>query len=338
MPHTLRELAERFALGLKGDPALTIHGVCGLSPGRPGCLSYLADPKFHKQLAGTAASAVVLTAPAAEAYAGAALIAPNPLLAFARIAALFDAYRDFPADSVDSTAVIGAGVRLGPGSCIGPHAVIADGAEIGDGCFIGPNCVVGQRAQLGAGVRLASQVFVWHGVRIGARCNIEPGAVIGGRGFGNAPTPEGWVEVPQLGSVVIGDDVEIGANTCIDRGALEDTIIEAGVKIDNLVQIAHNVHIGAHTAIAACVGVAGSTRIGERCLVGGACGISGHIEIGDGVILAAGSMVTKSLPGPGHYAGPLPAALARDWRRDIARLRRLEHLESRVRALEELKR
>lgn len=334
MPHTLHELAQRFSLGLKGDSKTRIHGLCSLNPGREGCLTYFTSPRLLEQLATTRAAAVMLTASAAEEFSGNALIASDPSLAFARIAALFDPYRDFPADAVHPTAVIAPGVRLGKGSCVGPYAVIAEGAEIGVDCFIGPHCVVGRGAKLGDGTRLVSQVFVWHGAHVGARCNFQPGAIIGARGFGNIPGPQGWEEVPQLGSVVIGDDVEIGANTCIDRGTLDDTVIETGAKIDNLVQIAHNVHIGQHTAIAACVGIAGSTHIGSRCMIGGAVGISGHLKVGDNVIIMAGAMVTKDLPGPGQYSGVIPAEPAPKWRKTVARLRRLEVLQARVAELE----
>lgn len=316
MAYALQDLAQRFSLEVKGDAQVSIQGLCGLNPGREHCLTFFANARLHGQLATTRAAAVVMTARQAERFAGNALIAPDPQLAFARIAALFDRHAQSQVNAIH------------------PTAVIAEDAQIGEGCFIGPHCVVGQGAKIGAGTRLVSQVFVWHGVRIGARCNVQPGAVIGARGFGNIPSPAGWVEMPQLGSVAIGDDVEIGANTCIDRGTLEDTVIETGVKIDNLVQIAHNVHIGPHTAIAACVGIAGSTHIGARCMIGGAVGINGHLQIGDDVVIMAGAMVTKSLPGQTQYSGVIPAEPAAEWRKTVARLRRLEALQARVTALE----
>lgn len=316
MAHTLQDLAQQFSLEVKGDPQVSIKGLCGLNPGREGCLTFFANPRLHDLLEQTRAAAVVMAAKQSEQFAGNALIAPDPQLAFARIAALFDRHGNSPATERH------------------PTAVIAEDAQIGEACFIGPHCVVGQGVKIGDGTRLVSQVFVWHGAHIGARCNIQPGAVIGARGFGNVPSSAGWVEMPQLGSVVIGDDVEIGANTCIDRGTLEDTVIGAGVKIDNLVQIAHNVQIGPHTAIAACVGIAGSTRIGARCLIGGAVGINGHLQIGDDVVIMAGAMVTKSLPGKAQYSGVIPAEPASEWRKTVARLRRLEALQLRVTALE----
>ena len=334
MLYTLHDLARRFSLKLKGAGATEISGLCGLAPGREGCLSFYVNPRYRSQLDTTRAAAVVLTESAAGGYPGNALVAPDPTLVFSRIAVLFDRYRDFPADVVHPTAVIASSARIGKGSYIGPHAVVAEAAEIGENCFIGPHCVVGQDAKIGANTRLTSHIFVWHGVVVGARCNIQPGAVIGARGFGNVRGPEGWEEVPQLGSVVIGDDVEIGANTCIDRGALEDTVIEDGVRIDNLVQIAHNVRIGRHTAIAACVGIAGSTRIGARCMIGGAAGIIGHVQIGDDTVIMAGARVTKSLAVAGQYSSLIPAQPVREWRKTVARLRRLQELQQRVAVLE----
>ncbi len=334
MHHTLDQLAQRFSLELKGDGTTPIVGVCGLEPGRPDCLSYFVASRDVAALRATQAAAVVLNKNTSRDFPGPALIAADPALAFARIAALFDPFRVFPADAVHASAVIAPNVSVGKGSCISPNAVIGEGTRIGDDCFIGPHCVIGKNATLGPGTQLVSQVFVWHGVKIGARCKIQPGAVIGARGFGNVRGPGGWEEVPQLGSVTIGDDVEIGANSCIDRGTLDDTVIEDGVKIDNLVQIAHNVRIGRHTAIAACVGIAGSTTIGARCMLGGAVGISGHLVIGDDVIILAGGMVTKSLPAQGQYGSVLPAQPVGEWRRTVARLRRLEELHDRVKALE----
>ena len=333
MTYTLGQLAEKFSLTLAGDGATAIAGVCSLTPGKPGCISFLSNPKLRDQLAATAAGGVIVGKRDAAAVKN-GLIAPDPYLAYARIARLFDPWREFPGDVVHPGAVVAPGAKIGKACCIGMNAVIAEGAVLGDGCFIGPSCIIGQNVRLGAGSRLAANVFVWHGVRIGARCNIQPGAVIGSRGFGNARGPEGWEEVPQLGSVLIGDDVEIGANTCVDRGALEDTVLEDGVRLDNLIQIAHNVHIGAHTAIAACTGIAGSTRIGARCMIGGAVGIAGHLEIADDVIILARAMVTHSLTQKGAYGSGLPIAGAREWRRQVAHVRRLEKLNRRVRGLE----
>lgn len=333
--YALSELAERFGLELKGDGAARIEGVCTLQPGKPGCIAFLANPKFRAQLSGTQASAVIVGKRDAAAWNGNGLVAADPYAAFARIAALFDPYRDFPADHVHPSAVIAPDAVVGRGCCISANVVIEPGAVIGDGCFIGPSCFIGQNVRLGRDCQLAANVFVWHGVRIGDRCQFQPGAVIGGRGFGNAPTAQGWIEVPQLGSVVIGDDVEVGANTTIDRGAIEDTVIENGVKLDNQIQIAHNCRIGAHTAIAACTGIAGSTRIGARCMIGGGVGMNGHIEIADDVVIMGFCMVTKSLTEKGVYGSGLPVEPAREWRKQVAHVRRIPRTEERVRRIEQ---
>ena len=330
---TLGDLATRFGLELRGDAATPITGVCTLQPGKPGCLGFLSSAKFRGQLGETQASAVIVTPRDAAGLETAGLVARDPYLAYARIAALFDPGRAFepgihPAASIDPSADIGVGVH------VGPAAVIGAGARIGVGSYIGPGCVIGRDAIVGEGARLIAQVHVGDRVKLGLRCHVQPGAVIGSRGFGNARGPEGWEEVPQLGSVVVGDDVEIGANTCIDRGALEDTVIGRGVRLDNLIQIAHNCVIGEHTAIAACTGIAGSTRVGARCMIGGAAGIAGHLTIADDVVILGRCMVTRSLTEKGVYGSGIPAAPARDWRRRVARFRRLDHTEERLAAVE----
>lgn len=330
---SLAELADQFGLELKGEGATPVSGVCSLIPGHPDRIGFLSNPRLRAQLSQTRAAAVIVgKRDAADLRNG--LVAPDPYLAYARIARLFDPYREFPPDVRHPSAVVAPDARIGRGSCISMNSVVADRAVIGEGCFIGPGCIIGQDAVIGAGTQLVANIFVWHGVRIGERCNVQPGAVIGSRGFGNARGPQGWEEVPQLGSVVIGNDVEIGANTCIDRGAIEDTVIAEGVRLDNLIQVAHNCRIGAHTAIAAGVGIAGSTVIGARCMIGGHAGIAGHIEIADDVVVLARAMVTHSLA-KGVYGSGLPIAEARAWRRQVAYVRRLEKLNQRVRELEQ---
>ncbi len=332
-PSTLGELARRLGLEYRGDADVPIHGVCTLRPGQPGCISFLSNPRYRSALADTRASAVVLTATDAASFDGAALIAPDPYLAFARIGRMF-APDDTPVPGIHPTAVVDASAQIGEDVEIQAGAVIGAQARIGAGSRIGAQTVIADDVHIGAGARIAPRVTIEAGVRIGERVRINPGAVIGSRGFGLAMGPEGWEEVPQLGGVQIGDAVEIGANSTIDRGALEDTVIGRGVKIDNLVQIAHNVQIGDHTAIAGCVGIAGSTRIGARCLIGGGCGIGGHLEICDGVILLGFSMVTRSIRAPGQYGSGLPVDEAATYRRNVARFRRLAKLEQRVRTLE----
>lgn len=337
MAPTLGELAQRFKAGLPelevaGDPATVIRGTCTLSPGEPGCLTFLANPKYRPQLAATRAAAVVLGKRDAAGYKGNALVAKDPYLAFARIAASFDTGGQFT-PGVHPAAAVAPGVAIPSTSCIGPCAVVAAGATIGVGVYIGPNCSIGRDARIGDGSRLEGNVWVGERVQVGRRARLNAGAVLGSRGFGLARGPAGWEEVPQTGSVILGDDVEIGAGTAIDRGALGDTVIEDGVKLDNLIQVAHNVRIGAHTVIAAMSGIAGSTRIGSRCMIGGCTCINGHIDIADDVVILGFSMVLKSIPEKGQYAG-IPARTAREWRREIGGVRRLGLMEDRVRELE----
>jgi UDP-3-O-[3-hydroxymyristoyl] glucosamine N-acyltransferase len=322
MELTLQELARRFDLELRGDPATRVSGVCSLSPGRPGRLGYLADPKLEKQLTVTKASAVILRPALAGACRVAALISDNPLLTYARIAALWDR-RIVPAPGVHPSACIGAQVRVDASASIGPNAVVQAGACIAPNVEIGPGCVVGHGAEIGAGSRLVANVSIGDRVRIGERVTIEPGAVIGGRGFGLARDGEQWIEIPQLGSVRIGNDVEIGANCTIDRGAIEDTLIGDGVKVDSHVHIGHNCRIGAHTVIAGCSAIAGSVTIGRQCVLAGAVGIVDHVTLGDNVVVTARSLVTRDLSDPGMYSSGWGAMPAAEWRRQVASLRRL---------------
>ncbi|MDT0497256.1 UDP-3-O-(3-hydroxymyristoyl)glucosamine N-acyltransferase [Algiphilus sp. W345] len=331
----LGELAKSFGLDMQGDPETQITGVCTLQPGKPGCIGFVAHPKYRSQLNATLASAVIVTPAVAGDYAGNALIARDPNLAFARVATRFD---DEPkvCGGVHASAVVDPSAEVAGSAWIGPNAVVEAGAVIGERVSVGAACVVSRNAVLGEDTRLEARVWVGRRCVLGAHCRVHPGAVIGSRGFGNVQSAEGWVAVPQLGAVRIGDDVEIGANTTIDRGAIDDTVIGSGVKLDNQIQVAHNVHIGDHTAIAACVGIAGSTRIGQRCLIGGGCGINGHLVIGDDVIILGFAMVTKSLPNAGQYGSGMPVEPAREWRRTVARLRRLKSQEARLRALEHI--
>lgn len=333
MPFSLGELAQRFGLEVQGDAGLLIDGVCTLGPGVPGRIGFLANPRYRAALGQTRASAVIVGRKDAAALVGSGLVARDPYYAFAQVARLFDPSKLFTAGR-HPTAVVADDAEIGTGCWIGPHAVIESGASLGAGSYVGPGCVIGAGTRIGPGCRFEARVHLHSGVRIGARCQVQPGAVIGSRGFGNVMGPQGWEEVPQLGSVVVGDDVEIGANTTIDRGAIDDTVIGNGVRLDNLIMVAHNCRIGDHTAIAAMTGIAGSTRIGARCMIGGAVGINGHIEIGNDVVILGRAMVTQSLPDKGVYGSGLPIAPARDWRKTVARVRRLGRLEERVRALE----
>ena len=331
---TLATLAARFELELVGDGALGITGLCALKPGEPGKLAFLANPLHRAALPGTQAAAVIVGKRDAAALTTPGLVARDPYLAFARIARLFDASQQFE-PGISPHALIADSACIGSGCCIEARVVIEADVVIGEGSRIGPGCIIRRGARLGAGARLVAAVIVSEGVTIGARVLVQPGAVIGSRGFGNARLPDGrWEEVPQLGSVIIGDDVEIGANTTIDRGALDDTVIEDGVKLDNQIQIAHNCVIGAHTAIAGSAGVAGSTTIGKRCLIGGAANIGGHLHLCDDVVLLGRAMVTGHITEPGVYGSGLPFAPAQEWRKTVARVRRLDKLEARIKRLE----
>jgi len=329
----LGALAERHGLELIGDGNVEIDGVCTLANGRAGAISFLANPQYRRYLASTAASAVIVSTADAEALATPGLVARDPYVAYARVASEFLP----PADAtgqVHPRAVVDEQASLGAGFTIAAGAVVAADARLADGVCIGPNTVIGRGVQIGSDTVVAANVTLEDGVTIGARCRLHPGVVVGSRGFGLAMDAGRWIEVPQLGSVVIGDDVEIGANTTIDRGAVEDTVIGHGVKIDNLVQIAHNVRIGDHTALAAKVGIAGSSTIGSYCMLGGAVGVAGHLEITDKVMITGMTLVTRSIREPGTYSSGWPVATSGEWRKQVARLRRLGKLEDRVKQLE----
>ena len=333
MPARLADLAVRFGCDLHGDPDAVVDRVAPLQDAGPGSISFLANPRYRRHLGSTGATAVVLDAAAADECPVAALVCRNPYATYARIAQLLH-----PPPPVTPgrhpSAVVEAGADVDPSAWIGPHAYVAGGARIGARASIGPGSLLLEGASVGPDSRLVARVTLGAGVRIGSRCILHPGAVIGADGFGHAPDAGIYVKVPQLGSVLIGDDVEVGANTTIDRGTIGDTVIDEGVKIDNQVQIGHNVRVGAHTVIAGCVGIAGSATIGKRCMLGGMVGVVGHLEICDDVALTGKTMVSSSITRPGVYSGALPADEARLFRRNAARFRRLDDLANRVRRLE----
>ena len=333
MTRSLGELAVRHGLELRGDPDVRIARVGTLQQAGPDAVSFLANPRYRKFLASTQAGAVVLEAALAEQCVTAVLIAKNPYAAYARIAADLHPAPVF-APGVHAAASVAADAEVADSAWIGPGAVIESGARIAAGACVGPNCVVGAGAQLGPDSRLVANVTVCHDVRLGARVLVHPGAVIGADGFGLAREPEGWIKVPQVGSVLIGDDVEIGANTTIDRGAIDDTVIEDGVKLDNQIQVAHNVRIGAHTVVAGCAGISGSTTIGRNCMIAGAVGIAGHLEIADGTVITGLTLVSRSIRKPGVYSGALPLDEAASWRRNAARFRQLDQLAKRLARVE----
>ena len=332
--YRLADLAVHAAAELRGDPDRQIRGVATLEDAGTGDVAFLSNRRYRSQLAATKASAVILQAADSVACPVDALITDNPYLAYARIAELL-----FPtpavAGGVHPTAVVAPSAQVDPTAWVGPLCVVEDRVVVDAGAFLGPGCLVGADSRIGAGTRLVARVVVWNASTIGRRCLIHPGAVIGSDGFGNANDGGRWVRVPQLGRVVIGDDVAIGANTTVDRGSLRDTVIGNGVRLDNLIQVGHNVTIGEHTAAAAFVGISGSTEIGRRCTLGGAAGFAGHLTIADDVHVTGMAMVTHSLREPGSYSSGIPAISSREWRRNVARFQHLDELTRRVKALEE---
>jgi UDP-3-O-[3-hydroxymyristoyl] glucosamine N-acyltransferase len=336
--YSLATLAERFALELRGDGALTINGVATLAAATPSQLGFLANPRYRGELAACKAAAVVLRNEDAHRFAGTALIAQDPYVAFARIAALFDR-RPAAAAGIHPSAVIAADAKIAASASIGAFCVIEAGAVVDEGAAIGPHCIIGSACHVGSQSRLISRVTLVAQVRLGKRVLVHPGAVIGADGFGLAFDHDafdrgGWIKVPQQGGVVIGDDCEIGANTTIDRGALDDTVLEEDVRLDNQIQIAHNVRIGAHTAMAGCSAVAGSATIGRYCLIGGGAGILGHLNIADRVTITSMALVTHSIHAPGEYSSGTPIQDNHAWRRNAARFKHLDELFRRLQALE----
>ncbi len=320
---TLGELAVRLGCELHGDPLCEVDSVAVLADAHPRAVSFLAESRHRPALKQTRAAAVVLEARFAAECPVASLVAPNPRATYARIASLL--YPTPPlAAGIHATAVVAADAQVDAGAQVGPLAVIGARSRIGAGALIGPHCVIGADVRIAAGVQLVARVTLCDGVAVGARSILHPGCVVGSDGFGFAPERGAWLKIPQVGSVTIGADVEIGANTTIDRGAIGDTVIGDGVKLDNLIQIGHNVRLGAHTAIAGCTGISGSTVIGERCQIGGACAIGGHLLISDDVIITGFSMISHSIPKPGVYSSGIPFEDARTWRRMVARFKRLD--------------
>lgn len=330
----LGDLATRFGCDLVGDPAARVHRVSTLASAGEGDLAFLANPKYRRYLEQSRATAVVVSDVAVEDCPGNALVAKDPYVVYARIAQLLYAVPPTPGER-HPAAVCDPSARIADSARIGPGAVIEANAVIGERARIGPNCVVGHDSHIGSEAVLVANVTVGHGVHIGRRVTLHPGAVIGADGFGYARDDAQWVKVPQVGSVVLGDDVDVGAGTTIDRGAVEDTVIEEGVKLDNQIQIGHNVRIGAHTIIAACSGVSGSTVIGKRCLIGGAVGFVGHLKIADDVTVTGQTMVNRSITEPGGvYSSALPMDDAVRWRKNSARFRRLDDLARTVKRLQ----
>lgn len=326
---TAAALADRFGLELKGDGDTPVTGIGTLANARPGQLAFLSNPRYRSQLDDTAASVVVMRAADAEGHAGTALIAGDPYVAFARIAALFDP-PPAPQPGIHASAAVDGRAQVDPGAQIGPFVSIGAGSHVAAGAVIGPGCVIGGDCEIGEGCVLVARVVLVRRVRLGKRVIVHPGAVIGADGFGLAMDAGHWIKVPQQGGVSIGDDCEIGANTTIDRGAIEDTVLEEDVRLDNQIQIGHNVRIGAHTAMAGCSAAAGSATIGRYCLIGGGAGVLGHLEVCDRAVVTAMSLVTSSIREPGEYSSGTPLMPNREWRKSAARFRQLDALARRV--------
>ncbi|TDQ39562.1 UDP-3-O-(3-hydroxymyristoyl)glucosamine N-acyltransferase [Thiopseudomonas denitrificans] len=331
--YRLHELAELLKAELRGAADLQINGLGTLQHAGPDQMAFLANASYRKQLAETRAGAVLLRAEDAEGFAGNCLVLADPYLAYARLSHLFDRKPVAPA-GIHPSAVIADSAQVAATASIGPGVVIEDEAVIGDNVVLGAHTFVGARSRIGKDGWLAPRVTLYHDVSIGERVVIQSGAVLGGEGFGFAKQDGQWLKIAQIGGVTVGNDVEIGANTTIDRGALDDTRIGNDVKLDNQIMIAHNVEVGDHTAMAACVGISGSTRIGRNCMLAGGVGLVGHIEICDNVFVTGMTMVTHSISEPGAYSSGTAMQPAGDWKKNAVRFRQLDDMAKRIRALE----
>jgi UDP-3-O-[3-hydroxymyristoyl] glucosamine N-acyltransferase len=330
---TLKEIAAEVNAEIVGDPDCQIEGVATIQNATSGSITFLSNRSYKKYLESTDASAVILTRDDVSHCPVSALIVENPYLVYARVASLLNPPEEFGA-GVHPSAVVMEGCKIAKSAFIGANCVIERAAQVDENCYIAPGSVIGEQSRIGANTRLYSNVTVYHDVTIGRNCILHSGVVVGSDGFGIANDNGVWEKVPQLGSVRIGDNVEIGANTTIDRGALEDTVIEDGVKLDNQIQVAHNVIIGAHTAIAGCVGIAGSAHIGRYCAIGGGAVILGHLKIADKVQITAMSMVTKSIKEPGVYSSGTPLQPNHLWHKNFVRFRQLDEMARKIRELE----
>jgi UDP-3-O-[3-hydroxymyristoyl] glucosamine N-acyltransferase len=331
--YRLGEIVARLGGELAGGRDPEIHRIATLENAGPGDLSFVSGAKYLRQLDATRASAVILAKAQRSATELPRILCDDPYVYYAQAAQLLNP-EERPLPGIHPQAVLEEGAEVPASASVGPFCHVGRDARLGERVVVGAGCTIGEDAQIGEDGRLGPSVTIYARSVIGKRVLIHAGAVIGADGFGLAPQAGRWIKIPQTGRVVIGDDVEIGANTTIDRGALDDTVIEDGVKLDNQIQIGHNVRIGAHTAVAACAGVAGSTRIGKHCAIGGAARIMGHIEIADHVTITATTFVTKSIRSAGTYTAVLPAEPGREWAKTIAHLRNLDRLSKRLGELE----
>jgi UDP-3-O-[3-hydroxymyristoyl] glucosamine N-acyltransferase len=329
----LEELASRFGGEVQGDATVRIRQVATLDSGRGDHISFFSNPRYRRQLEETQAGAVIVSREAADLTRLPRIVCDDPYAFFARVSAFLN-----PPEAVEPgvhpAAAVDPGAQVDASASIGPLAAVAAGAVIGPRTAIQSGSSVGRRVRIGADCRVHAGVAIYDDCVIGDRVILHSGVVLGADGFGLAMDAGRWRKIPQIGRVLVGDDVEIGANTTIDRGALDDTVIEEGVKLDNQIQIGHNCRIGAHTAIAGCVGIAGSTRIGRYCRIGGSAMIGGHLDIADNVEIGGATPVAKSILKPGHYTGVFPLSLHQDWLKNAAHIRHLDALAARVRELE----
>lgn len=332
--YRLGEIVRRFGGQLIGDPEYRVHQVATLRSAGPEQISFCHDARYADELRTTRAGAVVVTSAHSEHGTAHRIVADDPYLYFARLAVLFNPLPSI-ATGVHASAVVAADAQIDPTASIGAHCAIAAGVRIGARVRIGAGSIVGEEVTVDEDTRIDANVTIYARSRIGRRCVLLAGAIVGADGFGHAREGGRWLKIPQIGAVSIGDDVEIGANTTIDRGALDDTVIEDGVKLDNQIQIGHNCRIGAHTVIAGCAGIAGSTRIGRNCIIGGSAMFSGHIEIADGVTVSGGTAIVKSITQPGTYTAVFPYSAHEEWVRNAPLLRHLREMMDRIRVLEQ---
>ncbi len=334
MYYTLAEIAERFGGRVLGDAQVRIGQIATLELAQPAQISFLTNSKYRAELTRTRAGAVIVAEADAQATDLPRIVTQNPYAYFARVSAMLNPAPEIK-PGVHPTAVVGEGALIDPTASVLATAVVGSGAVIGAHSVIGEGCFIGDNVMIGRHVRLYPRVVIYHDCMIGDHLIAHSGAVIGADGFGFAMDEGRWIKIPQIGRVVIGNDVEIGANTTIDRGALDDTVIEDGVKLDNQIQIAHNVRIGAHTVIAGCVGIAGSTTIGKYCQIGGSAGILGHLKIADGVVIASFTLIGKSIREAGSYAAIFPFGKTEEWRKNAVHLRHLDEMAKRIKTLEQ---
>lgn len=331
--YSLQSISEIVGGTLVGDPQKSISNIQALDQAGPESISFLTDRKYVSALSVTQAGAVLLHPAMAEGYRADHILVENPYLAYAKVSQLFETDPP-PVPGIHETAVIAETAKIGEGVSIGAHAVISDHCVIGNDCMVGAGVFVGAHTEIGAETKIYPNCSIYHEVIIGKQCLIHSGVVIGAHGFGFAPSEEGWVKICQIGRVIIEDRVELGANSTVDRGALQDTIIRENAIIDNLVMVAHNCEIGSRTAIAGQAGVAGSAKVGSNCLIGGQTGIAGHISVSDNTVFTGQAMVPKSIKEPGSYSSGIPIMESREWRRTVARIKKLDEMTQKIKDLE----